>query len=82
MMPGMHLMCCEMVIENEIKHGVKRKDVALTYAMAIKSEAAGRDTDWRRINDAILSKWGKRGLSAVKNRARRFIDGSINPLSQ
>lgn len=73
----MHLMCCEMVIENEIKRGARRKDVALTYAMTIRSESAGRETDWKRINAAIEAKWGRRGLVAVKNRAWALIDGRV-----
>lgn len=77
MNPGMHLMCCEMVIENEIKQGVARKDVALTYAMAMRSASAGRETDWKKINDAITAKWGVRGLSAVKNRAWKIVNGEI-----
>lgn len=77
MKPGMHLMCCEMVIENEIRHGVRRKDIALTYAMAIRSGSAGRETDWERINAAIEAKWGMRGLMAVKNRAWALIDGRV-----
>lgn len=65
----MHLMCCEMVIENEIKQGLSRKDIALTYAMAMRSEAAGRATDWARINAAIKAKWGLSGLDQIKTMA-------------
>jgi hypothetical protein len=77
----LQLMCCEMVIENEIKQGVRRKDVALTYALTMQSEAQGRKADWKRINDAIIAKWGVRGLSAVKNRAWGIAEGRINPSS-
>jgi len=79
MLPGMHLMCCEMVIENEIKQGVPRKDVALTYAMTIRSQTAGRETDWRKINAAITARWGTRGLAAVKSRAWKLLNGEIQP---
>ncbi|MBK8161540.1 MAG: hypothetical protein IPK59_23285 [Rhodospirillaceae bacterium] len=79
MQPGKHLMACEMVIENEINHGAKRKDVALTYAMTIRSECAGRPTDWTRINATILAKWGARGLAAVKKRAWGIVEGRIDP---
>lgn len=82
MLPGMHLMCCEDVIENEIKQGLRRKDVALTYAMALRSEAAGRETDWKRINAAILTKWVKRGLTVVKNRAWDIAWVEIDPAKQ
>jgi len=77
----MQLMCCEQVIENEIKHGVRRKDVAITYAMTVRSEAMGRKTNWKRINAAILAKWGRRGLMAVKNRAHGILEGRIDPSS-
>ena len=77
MLPGMHLMCCEDVIENEIRQGLRRKDVSITYAMAIRSDAAGRATDWKRINAAIVGKWGVRGLAAVKNRAWGIVEGRI-----
>lgn len=65
----MMLMCCEAVIENEIKQGLRQKDVAMTYAMAMHSEAHGRETDWKRINGAIMDKWGRRGLDRVKKQA-------------
>lgn len=65
----MMLMCCEMVIENEIQQGLGQKDIALTYAMTMHSEDNGRDADWKRINQAIIAKWGVRGLSRIKTLA-------------
>ncbi len=73
----MQLMCCEMVIANEIEQGVPLKDVALTYAMAIQSQAAGRQTDWVAINAAIVAKWGARGLSDVKDIAWKIISMKV-----
>lgn len=35
----MELACCESVIENEIANGLKQKDIAETYAMALVSMA-------------------------------------------
>ena len=73
----MQLMCCEMVIANESEQGVPLKDVALTYAMAIQSQAAGRQTDWVAINAAIVAKWGARGLSDVKDIAWKIISMKV-----
>ena len=77
---GIHLVCCTMVILNEIKQGVRRKDIALTYAMALRSWAAKADNpDWKVINEAIRAKWGVRGLKIVKNRAWALAEGRIEP---
>ena len=66
---GWNLMCCEAVIENEISQGLPQKDIALTYAMAMRSADNGRDTDWRRINEAIIARWSMAGLTRVKKMA-------------
>lgn len=68
------LMCCEDVIENEIKRGLKQKDIAQTYAMTMHSEDNGRPTDWRRINEAILARWSRRGLDRVKKLAHGIYE--------
>lgn len=75
-----NLVCCTPVILNEIEKGVARKHVALTYAMAMKSEVQGADKpDWKAINQAIIAKWGIKGLSALKNRAWGILQGKIDP---
>lgn len=74
------LVCCTQVICNEIAQGISRKSVALTYAMAITSEARSADAPvWGEINRAIVKKWGTRGLAAVKNRAWKIVEGKIQP---
>lgn len=71
------LMCCTQVIQQDIEHG-RQKDVALTYAMAIRSEARGHDKpDWKVINTAIINRWGMIGLKRVKNRAWKLVEGKI-----
>lgn len=71
------LVACTDTILNEIKQGINRKGVALTYAMAIKSESRGADEpDWKAINAAIIAKWGINGLKRVKSRAWRLIEQS------
>jgi hypothetical protein len=61
-----HLMDVENVIENEIAQGCTQKSVAMSYALALKSEWP---TDWKRVNAAIMAKWGAKGLARVKNLA-------------
>ncbi len=45
----------------------KQKDVALTYAMAIRDENSV-SVDWHRVNAAIRNRWPK-GLDRVKQMA-------------
>lgn len=66
----MELACCESVIENEIAQGLKQKDVAETYAMALVSTWP---TDWKRVNEAILKRW-PRGLNRVKEMAHKIVE--------
>jgi len=79
--PGMWLVCCTEVIKQELTWPKStRKGVGLTYAMAMRSEAAKADKpDWKAINAAIMAKWGVRGLEAVKRRAWRLIEGKEQP---
>jgi len=59
------IMAAEVVIENEIKRGCTQKQVAQTYALALRSTWP---TDWARANAAIVARWPK-GLERVKNLA-------------
>ena len=54
-----------LVIEAEIANGMKQRDVAQTYALALRSSW---HTDWARVNRAIAQRWPK-GLERVKNLA-------------
>ncbi len=76
-----NLVCCTQVICNEVsRKETRRNDVALTYAMALKSQAQhGDKPDWKAINAAIIARWGIRGLKAVKNRAWGIAEGRIDP---
>lgn len=70
-----YLVCCTAVITNEIAQGLTQKQISLTYAMAIVSGHVGADIpDWPRINQAILDKWGLKGLNRVKNLAWQLIE--------
>ena len=59
------LACVESVIENEIAMGLNQKQIAQTYALALRSSWP---TDWTRVNKAILAKW-PRGLERIKKMA-------------
>ena len=75
-----NLICCTQVIQNEIAQGLPQKDIAVTYAMAIKSQAEGADKpDWLAINRAILSRWKMSGLERIKKRAFDLLAGKAQP---
>lgn len=69
------LFACTSVILNEIEQGLRMKDIASTYGMAIVSEARDVDKpDWKAINRAIVAEWGMRGLVRIKNAAWRHVN--------
>lgn len=43
-----------------------RKDVAKTYALAIRSS---EDTDWTAVNKAIIGRWSLSALKWIKGQA-------------
>jgi len=59
------IACVEMVIENEIAQGLTQRQIAQTYALALRSSWP---TDWRRVNEAIVARWPK-GLERIKTMA-------------
>ena len=65
-----HLQCVETVIDNEIEQGCNQRSVALTYALALKSDWP---TNWAHVNAAIRKRWPK-GLSRVKKLAWRIFE--------
>lgn len=70
------LFACTSVILNEIEQGLRMKDIASTYGMAIVSEARDVDKpDWKAINRAIVARWGMRGLVRIKNTAWKYVNG-------
>ena len=69
------LACCESVLLNEIADpAMKRADVALTYAMALRSSEAGI-VDWAQVNKAIMERWSKSSLTWIKERAWKILEG-------
>jgi hypothetical protein len=71
------LCACTSVLLNEIEQELRVKDIALTYGMALVSEARDVDKpDWKAINRAITAKWRQRGLVRVKNLAWKLVNGT------
>lgn len=64
-MSTIQIGCVEDVIENEIRQGCNQRQIAQTYALAIRSSWP---TDWPRVNRAISAKWPGR-LEAIKRMA-------------
>jgi len=62
----MNLMCADMVIKNEIERGCTQKQIAQTYALALRSQ---EHVDWKAINMAIIERWSISGLERIKKLA-------------
>ena len=56
----------ERVIGNEIKLGCTQKQVAQTYALALRSSWP---TDWPKVNKLIVDRWSASGLERIKKMA-------------
>ena len=56
--------------------GCTRKDVALTYAFALRGT---RKPDWATVNEAIVARWSKSGLHWVKALAWAYVEGRKQP---
>lgn len=56
--------------------GLKRADIALTYALAIRSS---EPWDAGVVNDAIIERWSRSGLKWIKTRAWHLVDGKAQP---
>lgn len=65
-----YLIGCTETICDEVALGLTQKSIAITYAMALRSQEAGMDSpDWKAINTAILSRWKMSGLERIKKMA-------------
>jgi hypothetical protein len=73
------IYCTQVILQDIAAKQCTRKSIALTYAMAIKSDAQGADKpDWLTINTAILGRWKMSGLEFIKKRAFDILDGKID----
>lgn len=72
--------CTQTILQDVGAREATQKDVALTYAMAIKSEAEGADKpDWPTINKAIIARWNMKALERIKKRAFDILAGKVQP---
>jgi hypothetical protein len=62
---------------NKMKTG--RDSVALSYALALKSD---EPTDWGRVNEAIVNRWSMSALQYIKKRAWAIVEGRIDPMAK
>lgn len=74
-----YMTCCTFVLCNEIETlRLPQKDVALTFAAALKSEEAGIDkVDWEKVGAAALRRWKPSGWMRVKERGWGIYEGRI-----
>ena len=56
------------LLENIEDKRLKRNDIAWLYAMALNST---EDTDWKKVNYAIIDRWSMSGLKYIKELAWR-----------
>ena len=63
----LELTNCTETLLSEIRcSSMHRIDVAKTYALALRSST---ETDWERVNKAILDRWSMHALTWIKDRA-------------
>ncbi len=70
-----YLVCCASVVRQECDgRESTRDDVALTYALAIRTHQANVEkVDWGAINRMIIERWSVSGLDYIKKRAWRML---------
>ncbi len=76
-----NMVCCTDVLLQDIDaKEMTQRDIAFTYAMAIKSQAQKTDIpDWNTINKAIIARWNFKALDRIKKRAFDILEGRIQP---
>ena len=65
-MSRMELEAVEATIENEIRQGFTQRQIAQTYALALRSSWP---TNWEMVNKAIIGRWSIAGLNRIKKMA-------------
>ena len=72
-MGNFELVNCEKLLLEEIANpAMKRKDVALTYAMSLRNS---QPPNWERVNKAIIARWSFSGLEYIKTQAWKVGQG-------
>ena len=54
------------IIDEVANRNLKRKDVAMSYRLAMESS---HPTDWGKVNRAIIERWSESGLMWIKRQA-------------
>ena len=62
----LELAACTDTLLHEIAQGAPRRAVAQTYRLAM---ASSHQTDWARVNAAIVQRWSVSGLQWIKQQA-------------
>jgi hypothetical protein len=62
---------CESVLMMECGiPQIKRKDIAITYRLAMEADRDGREKiNWGKVNHAIITRWSLSGLQYIKKLA-------------
>jgi len=70
------MACCTQTLLKEISDNhFKRKDVALSYYMALHQQT--EEVDWNKINNAIMGRWSFSGLNYIKGLAWKLMEGKL-----
>jgi hypothetical protein len=64
--------CASVLLEEIARPESTRKDVAITYSLALRSS---EPVDWAAVNRAILGRWEKSSLIWIKDRAWKLAEG-------
>lgn len=59
-------LCTDVLLDEISKKESKQKDIAQTYALALRSS---EETDWAKVNQAIIARWSVSGLKQIKKMA-------------
>ena len=74
----MYLEGAHIVVKNEVEKGLSQKQVAETFALALWAEnAGGIACDWKSLNDAVMARWGIKGLSRVKTMGWKIYEARV-----
>ena len=63
----MEMACCTKTLLNDISiKEMTKRSLAQTYALALRSS---EETDWKRVNQAIIKRWSHSALNDIKKMA-------------
>jgi len=62
--------CTNTLLNTIAMSKAKQKDIAIIYAMALCSSES---VDWKKVNNAIITRWSRSGLERIKKLAWRTL---------